>query len=310
VTKHLLALAVLIAALAAPRPAAAQDALDGARTLYAAARYDEALALLDGLRLSAAPGPDQALGVEKYRALCLLALGREEEADSAFAGVVVADPTYLPDTSEVSPSVRAFFRGVRRRMLPGIVRAKYAEAKAAYDRRDYPEAAARFDVLAMLLADDDMEPGHEDLRDLADGFAELSHEKARATGPAMGASAPSPATAAVAAAASRPAFSPPAEPAPERPIYGPDAPGVTPPVAVREDVPPPPPDARLMGRARALLEVVIDERGFVTSAVVRESMYSEYDRLLVAAAGDWRYEPASLDGAPVKYRKVVEVTVR
>lgn len=309
-TKRLLVLAVLSAALAAPRPAAAQDALGGARTLYAAARYDEALALLDRLRLSAAPAPDQALAVEKYRALCLLALGREEEADSAFAGVVVVDPTYLPDTREVSPSVRAFYRGVRRRMLPGIVRARYAEAKAAYDRRDYPEAAARFDTLARLLADDDMEPGHEDLRDLADGFAELSHQKARATDPTIDASVPSPATSAVVAAAARSAPLPATEAAPEGTVYGPGAPGVTPPVAVREDVPPPPSDARLMGRARALLEVVIDERGFVTSAVIRESIYSEYDRLLVAAAGDWRYEPARLDGAPVSYRKVVEVTVR
>ncbi len=308
-TKRLLILAALIATLAAARSATAQDALAAARTLYASARYEQSLAMLDRLRLSTAAAPDQSLTVEKYRALCLLALGREEEAESAFAGVVVVDPAYLPDTREVSPSVRAFFRGVRRRMLPGIVRAKYAEAKAAYDRRHYRDAATRFETLAMLLADDDMEPGHEDLRDLAEGFAELSRGKARAADPAVE-SAVSPAAPAVVAAVPPPAASPVPEVALEPAVYGPDSPGVTPPVTVRQDVPTPPSDARLLGRARALLEVVIDERGHVALAVIRESIHATYDRRLIAAAADWRYEPARLDGEAVRYRKVVEVTVR
>jgi len=307
VTKRLLALAVVIAALAAARPATAQDALDEARTLFASARYDEALVLLDRLRFATAAAPDQSLSIEKYRALCLLALGREEEAESAFAGVVTADPGYLPDTSEVSPSVRALFHSVRRRMLPGIVRAEYAGAKAAYDRRQYADAAARFEVLAALLADEDMEPGHEDLRDLADGFAELSREKARAAEPA---SEPSGSPPAPAAAEVAPAPAEPPVPGPAEVIYDADSPGVTPPVIVRQDVPAPPPTARLVGRARALLELVVDERGHVASAVVRESIHPTYDRRLVEAAADWRYEPARLGGKAVKYRKVIEVTVR
>jgi TonB family protein len=266
--------------------------------------------MLDRLRFATPAAPDQALDVEKYRALCLLALGREEEADSAFAGVVIADPAYQPDTREVSPSVRAFFRGVRRRMLPGIVRAKYVEAKAAYDRRDYPDAAARFDVLAALLADEDMEPGHEDLKELADGFAELSREKVRAAAPPIEPAAPPPEP--VPAAAPVPAAPPVPEPppAPADTIYGSDSPGVTPPVTVRQDVPAPPSDTRLMGRARALIEVVIDEGGHVTSAVMRESIHPLYDGRLIEAAREWRYEPARLDGQAVKYRKVIEVTIR
>jgi len=312
VTKRLLVLVVVIAALAAARPAAAQDALEQARTLYASARYDEALSMLDRLRFQTSATPDQALAVERYRALCLLALGREEEAESAFAGVVTADPTYLPDAREVSPSVRAFFRGVRRRMLPGIVRAKYTEAKGTYDRREYADAAARFAVLAGLLADEDMEPGHEDLRDLAEGFAELSREKARAAGAAVEPAGPPPASPAAAAVEPAPAETavPAAAPEPAPAIYGPDSPGVTPPVTLRQDVPPPPSNARLMGRARALLEIVIDERGHVASAVVRESIHENYDLLLVEATRDWRYEPARLRGTAVKYRKLIEVTVR
>ena len=65
-----------------------------------------------------------------------------------------------------------------------------------------------------------------------------------------------------------------------------------------------------MGRARGLLEIVIDEQGRVASAVIRESIHEAYDRRLVDAAAGWSYEPARLDGRAVKYRKVIEVTVR
>ena len=285
-TNRLLALPILIALVVAARPATAQDELTAARTLYAAARYDEALEQLDRLRFATSATPDQSLTVEKYRALCLLALGREGEAESAFAGVVAADPSYLPDTREVSPSVRAFFRGVRRRMLPGVVRAKYAEARAAYRRGEYTGAAEGFEAVSALLADEDMEPGHEDLKELADGFAELGREQALAAERGPDTAAPPPA------------------------IYGPDSPGVSPPVTLRQEIPALPAEARLMGRARGLLEIVIDEQGRVASAVIRESIHEAYDRRLVDATAGWSYQPARLDGRPVKYRKVIEVTVR
>ena len=305
-TNRLLALPILIALVVAARPATAQDELTAARALYASARYDEALEQLDRLRFATSATPDQSLTVEKYRALCLLALGREGEAESAFAGVVATDPSYLPDTREVSPSVRAFFRGVRRRMLPGVVRAKYAEARAAYRRGEYAGAAEGFEAVSALLADEDMEPGHEDLKELADGFAELGREQALAAerGPDTAAPPPVPVAPVAPPVAEEPA------PAPPPAIYGPDSPGVSPPVTLRQEIPALPAEARLMGRARGLLEIVIDEQGRVASAVIRESIHEAYDRRLVDATAGWSYQPARLDGRPVKYRKVIEVTVR
>ena len=320
-TNRLLALPILVALVVAARPATAQDELTAARALYASARYDEALEHLDRLRFATATIPDQSLTVEKYRALCLLALGREGEAESAFAGVVAADPSYLPDTREVSPSVRAFFRGVRRRMLPGVVRAEYAEARAAYRRGEYAGAAEGFEAVSALLADEDMEPGHEDLKELADGFAELGREQALAAERGPDTAAPPPAP--VAPPVPDPPVAPPVpvapvappvaeEPAPAPPpaIYGPDSPGVSPPVTLRQEVPALPPEARLMGRARGLLEIVIDEQGRVASAVIRESLHETYDRRLVAATAGWSYQPARFDGRAVRYRKVIEVMVR
>ena len=60
------------------------------------------------------------------------------------------------------------------------IRPKYAEARAAYRRGEYAGAAERFEAVSALLADEDMEPGHEDLKELADGFAELGREQALA----------------------------------------------------------------------------------------------------------------------------------
>jgi TonB family protein len=58
-----------------------------------------------------------------------------------------------------------------------------------------------------------------------------------------------------------------------------------------------------------LLELVIDETGRVVSVMVRMSVHPLYDTQLVAAARDWRYLPASFAGQPVKFRKMVQITV-
>jgi TonB family protein len=88
-----------------------------------------------------------------------------------------------------------------------------------------------------------------------------------------------------------------------------DEPGVTPPVPVRQDVPRVPTSIVAQARARGLLEVVIDEQGRVTGLTVRLSIHPMYDAQLIAAAKDWRYKPAMADGVPVKFRKVIQVTV-
>jgi TonB family protein len=34
-----------------------------------------------------------------------------------------------------------------------------------------------------------------------------------------------------------------------------------------------------------------------------------YDQAVLAAARTWRYEPATVDGVPVKFRKRVQITI-
>jgi tetratricopeptide (TPR) repeat protein len=315
--------AVVILALAAG--AAAQDALAPARALYAAARYEEALAALNQMRTDTTPG-DEALAVENYRALCLLALGREGDADAAIAVVVGIDPLYSPDPKEVAPSVRTFFRAVRQRVLPGVAQAKYAAAKATYDAKEYTRAANEFRIVLALIDDPDMAGRLADLRLVAEGFGQLA---AKAALPPDPPEPPTPAGSPATNAAATPSANPPAAlpagamptpaqpdgaatapPAPaEPPVYGAETPTVTPPTIIRQVLPAVPRSIASAVRARGLYEITIDEAGRVIQIVIRQSLHAGYDRALINAAAGWQYQPAVLDGQPVRYRKVVQVSL-
>src|SRR5215212_164916 len=98
-----------------------RDVVGPARDLYASARYDEALAVLNDLRpADATNAVADRKSIEQYRSLCLLALGRGTEAESAIAAVVTADPLFMPGEVDASPRVRTAFSDVRQRLLPQI----------------------------------------------------------------------------------------------------------------------------------------------------------------------------------------------
>jgi hypothetical protein len=294
-------LAMMCLVLTASVPVRAQERdgrdnpLSAARNLYASARYDEALAVLNGLPADAA-GADRK-SVEQYRSLCLLALGRGPEAETAIEAVVTADPMFQPAESDASPRVRAAFSDVRQRVLPQIASARYAEAKAAFDRREYKAAEGQFHQVLSLLDDPQMAGRLSDLRILAAGFLELA--TAAATPP------PEP----------KKAEEPPAPAAPPAPkadpakIYTADDPGVKPPVIVRQNVPAVPPLITPQAKDHGILELTIDEQGRVASMIVRVSVHPVYDQLLIGAAREWRYQPALLNGSPVKYRKIIQIAV-
>ena len=149
---------LLLAASIALIPAsiiAADDALSQARDLYAQAAYEEALAMLNRLR-SPEGAAQQDLAIEQYRAMCLLALGRSDEAQHAIEIVVTAEPSFTPSDADVSPRVRSAFSDVRRRLLPTIVQQKYVLAKAAFDRKEFAEAAQAFGQVINMLGDPDL----------------------------------------------------------------------------------------------------------------------------------------------------------
>jgi TonB family protein len=280
--------------------AGAQDAdLTAARDLYASAAYDDALTMLNRLRSTEHPA-SQSRAIEQYRAFCLLALGRSADAEQAIEAVVAAEPSFQPGESDASPRIRSAFTTVRRRMLPSIIQQKYAQAKVAYDRKDFAAAADGFAYVLAALADRDVaveakQPPLSDLRTLAGGFQELA-AKAAAPPP------PPPAAAPVAAPQA-----PPPPPAAPR-IYTGGETGIVPPIVINQALPSFP--GQVIIPRNGKLEVVIDEIGAVESAVMTGSVTQNYDAMVLAAAKAWRYRPATLNGVPVKFRKTVQITIK
>lgn len=287
---------VWLALIVAPATAQVRDTrgtpLAQARELYASARYDEALAVLNGLRPDEAPVRERR-SIEQYRSLCLLALGRTEEAEEAIAAVITADPMFQPTETDAAPRVRAAFSDVRLKLLPEIAAARYTDAKAVYDRKEYAEAERLFRDLLRLLDDPQMSGRRADMRVLVAGFLELS---------AAAAAPPPP-------AAEPKQEEPPPPPAPvadPNRVYGSDDAGVTEPVTLTQEMPRVP--APIMNHLRdGILEIIIDEQGRVTYITMRVSVHAQYDSLLMSAAKDWKYEPATFAGVPVKFRKLIRI---
>jgi TonB family protein len=269
----------------------AQEPLSAARQLYAAAEYEQALELLEGL--PPAVSREERQGIELYRALCLLALGRRADADRALDALVAYNPMYRP-ADDLSPRLRAAVTDAKRRVLPTLVQQQYTEAKTAYDRKAFADAATAFRRVVDVLNDPDMsqaatQPPLADLRTLASGFHDLS----------------------VKAIAPPPPPPPPPPPAPvvlPPRIYSGEERGVVPPVAIKQDIPRYPGAVR-PGGITGVVEVVIDTEGGVESAVMLVSTAPAYDKLLLTAANRWLYYPATVDGKPVKFRKRIQVTI-
>jgi TonB family protein len=137
-----------------------------------------------------------------------------------------------------------------------------------------------------------------DMRTLATGFVDLS----------TAAAAPPPEPKRAEAPAPPPAPVERAEPKPPH-VWTGDEPGVVPPAALRQEVPRVPTAIASQARERGLLEVVIDEQGRVTGLTIRLSIHPMYDSLLISAAREWRYRPATVGGTPVKFRKMIQVSV-
>ena len=295
--RNLLRATVLaVAALSATTGRAQEASLAVARELYGAAEYASALKMLTTL-----PGADTSRAdlqtIDLYRALCLLALGNTTEANKVIESMLMLDPLYRPDTTDLPPRVRTAFADARKRLLPALVQQRYLVARAAFEAKNYAAAAVGFQVVLSGLSDPDLgiagaQPPLSDLKVLASGFHELASK----------ASAP------VETPVEAP---PPAPPVQERPtgpaIYGPEDVNVVPPQTVRQIVPAYP--GRVLLTGMATMDIIINESGSVDSATIVTSLNPQYDRMALNAARNWQYKPATINGTPVKYRKRLQLTV-
>ena len=117
---------------------AAQNTLTAAKQLYVSAAYEEALVAFASVPASG----EDAAEIEQYRALCLLALGRSDEAARAIEQIVRGRPLYQPSQNDASPRVRSVFQEVRKRTLPTLARELYASGKTSFERKELAEPRA------------------------------------------------------------------------------------------------------------------------------------------------------------------------
>jgi Gram-negative bacterial TonB protein C-terminal len=297
----------------------AQDPLNAARDLYASAAYEEALSAL--AQIDGSVAPDVARQIDAYRAFCLFALGRTQEADTVAEALIRRQPLAILDTADTSPRLERMFIDVRKRVLPSLIRTRFRSARAEIDRKNFDDAEPPLTEARLLIAEAERlgvnDDGLGDLSVLVDGFLQLIRSSAapRSAPPAEAANPPAVNTAAVNTAAATPAASQPAaQPARSAaaaaaaPVYTSGDDGVSPPVTIDQRVPAM--DQQLQTIARAtkktgMFDIVIDESGRVVETTVRRSLNATFDSLLARTATRWRYQPARKDGVPVKFVKTI-----
>ena len=282
-----------VAATASSALRAEGPELGNAKELYAQASYEDALAQLN--RITDA---DVANQVDQYRALCLLALGREREARASLERIVVRAPLYVVQADDASPKLVTMFQQVRELTLPAAAKDLYAKARANYDAKRFAEARPLFEEMMAVLKETgiDSNPSIADLKQLGEGFLKLTIAELTPAQPA-----PAPAAA-----------PPPVRSAPVLPkFFTSGDTDVVPPVELAREMPAWNPQAAVAKATfTGTLQIDIDERGTVERATLLSSVEPTYDARLLSVAKTWKFQPATKDGMPVKYRKAITIALR
>jgi hypothetical protein len=318
-----------------PVPARAQDSLTHAKGLYDSASYTEALSALNDVG-----GTADVIEVEKYRALCQLALNRPKDAEQSLERLAMTRPLFTLDGADASPKLVALFQDVRKRTLPEASKQFYQRARTSFESGDMAEAARQFkDVIAMADAvSSDNAAMMGDLKMVSAGFLKLAEEalapkpEVRATPAAPAVPAPAtltaPATAkdivpaTTAAVTNTPATAVPriealsvaarasiAAAAGGR-IY--DASDTTVKAATTIARPIPKwerPSALNFAAFEGLLQVIVAEDGSVAGVTMVKAINPAYDRLLMDAAKNWRFQPATFGDEAVRYRLTYSIVM-
>jgi tetratricopeptide (TPR) repeat protein len=316
--------------------AADQEALQKIKALYAAAAYEDVLAVITTL-----PSEARVQPIDQYRAFCLIALGQTKQAQEAIEALIAADPSYAPDPADISPRVVDVFNATRQRVLPAVTKRLYLEAKVALDRKDRDAAIARFQELLRVIDGASELSDFADLRVLASGFLDLSRalpaaaaaapERAAAPAASPSSTTTAPASGTMAApsagtttAPSAGTATPPSSGTPTAPPAGTasaPASGMstaaapmtsTPPKALKQDLPPwtPYDGASRRGEFSGAIRVRVGPDGRVQSAEMLRRVHPAYDSVLLERAKTWLYQPARMNNAPIAADVVVEVRLQ
>jgi len=284
------------------------DPLADVERLYASAAFEDALAALGGIS-----GPVDVDRVDEYRALCFLGLNRTRDAEQAIERLVMRRRSSTYDIASHPPKFVALYLAVKKRTLPDAAIALYGAAQASFEKGQFVAASAQFKDLLGMLSDSEAAAGRlGDLKVLASGFSKLSEQRlGEVKAPAPLPPPPSPLPGTTLAGMYLAPNSSKVTPRGSRVVYDSEDLGVIPPVIIDQRMPAwiPPNPVFAYSMFRGTLEVIVDEGGAVESRTMSQPAFPSYDRELMNAAQRWKYAPATKDGRPVKYRKVITITL-
>jgi tetratricopeptide (TPR) repeat protein len=295
------------------------DALMKAKALYAEASYAEALEVL---------GTGEGAEAHQYRALCYLALGKLPEAERSLEALINVAPSYTVSEAELPPRLVTLFAQTRRRVMPGVARRLFAEARDEFQAKKYEQARGKFEQV-LALTRDPMMAGAADANDLQVLSASYLDIVKSSAGPGPAATAGRPAV------TKEPVFSGPQTPAVTLPVASPAASApqpepaaapaaaaaaaaitpskssvILPAVTIRQDVPayvlPYGAQPRTVSGA---VRVIIGADGKVKAATMETPIDARYDARVLQAARNWLYRPATRGGEPIESEKVVSIHV-
>jgi tetratricopeptide (TPR) repeat protein len=264
----------------------AQDSIElRARDLYASAEYDQALAVI---------GDSQEPAAQQYRALCLLALGRQADAEAALKRLITSAPEFTLSAEDMPPRFVTLFAQQRREIVPGVLRKLFADAREDYRAKAYDRALPQFKRMLALSSEMEVRDaeGVDDLRLLAESFIDIATAseapKAEATASAAPAAAPAAASAS------------PTVVSTQRPTL---------PVAIRQEMPPWPAGIPARAGLSGSVKIRINSSGKVVSSAMMRPIDPRYDARVLAATHFWEYKPATANGVPVDADSIVEITI-
>jgi hypothetical protein len=153
------------------------DTLVKAKALYAEASYDEALVALKG---------NDGAEAYQYRALCFLALGKTQDAERAIESLINVAPTFAVSDADLPPRLVTLFAQTRKRVMPGVVKRLFTEARADFQARNMTTARDKFEKVLTLTKDPAMADSADavDLQLLVASYIDIVKNSAPAPVPA------------------------------------------------------------------------------------------------------------------------------
>jgi TonB family protein len=98
---------------------------------------------------------------------------------------------------------------------------------------------------------------------------------------------------------------------PTKTVYDADDRDVVAPVAVTQRLPPWSPQGTFASSEfKGRLQILIDAQGNVSSANMAMPAHPLYDAELMRVARQWKFKPATREGVPVPYSKLIDIVLR